>query len=207
MIELVFVIVVLGILAAISIPRLQSDSLEQAAAQILSDIRYTQHLALTDNTINPQRQDWQRAFWSIRFRRCANNSGWFYVIGADKNNYGGNIDIQGEAAIEPLSGRPMFWNNTDCSTGGDGTVSENIFITRKFGINRVTFTGSCAGVQHIGFDSMGRLHRSFTQSATPNFATTQATPCNINFFHPNGDFTIRINPETGYAFRVGRENL
>ena len=207
MIELVFVIVVLGILAAVSIPRLQSDSVEQASSQILSDIRYTQHLALTDNIIAPTNDNWQRAFWSIRFRKCANNSGWFYVIGADKSNHGGNIDKKVEAAIEPLSGKPMFWNNSDCSAGGDGTVSENIFITRKFGISNITFTGSCADAQHIGFDSTGRPHQSFTSSSAPNYATTLKNPCNITFQHSNGDFTIQINPETGYAFMVGRENM
>ena len=49
MLELVFVIVIIGILAAAIIPRMDRDSIYEASEQLLSHIRYTQHLAMTDN--------------------------------------------------------------------------------------------------------------------------------------------------------------
>lgn len=49
MLELVLVIVVIGILAALAIPRLERDLKQEAADTVLSNIRYTQHLALIDN--------------------------------------------------------------------------------------------------------------------------------------------------------------
>jgi len=54
MIELILVIVVLGILAALAMPRVDRDSRQEAADNILSAIRYTQHLALMDNKTNPR---------------------------------------------------------------------------------------------------------------------------------------------------------
>jgi prepilin-type N-terminal cleavage/methylation domain-containing protein len=40
-IEAIMVIVVMGIIAAVAIPRLENDSRQEASDQILSDIRYT----------------------------------------------------------------------------------------------------------------------------------------------------------------------
>lgn len=53
MIELVFVIVVLGILSALAMPRIDRDLRQEAKDNILSSIRYTQHLALIDEKTNP----------------------------------------------------------------------------------------------------------------------------------------------------------
>lgn len=202
LLEAVIVIVLIGILATVAIPRLKTDTTQEAADQILSDIRYTQHLALTDDVTNPNNTNWQRAFWSMRFTGCDGGTNWFYLIGSDKS-YEGNIAVNTEAAIDPLSGKPM---RGDCIAGNDGTKSSKIFITDKFGISNVTFSGSCANAQHIGFDHLGRLHQSFTASATPNYASVLHTPCIITFTHPNGNFSINIQPETGYAYIVGQEN-
>ena len=60
MLELVFVIVVLGILAALALPRMDRDLRQEAKDNILSAIRYTQHLALMDNKTNPLDANWQR---------------------------------------------------------------------------------------------------------------------------------------------------
>ncbi len=202
MIEAVMAITVIGIIAAIAIPRLRTDTTQEAANQILSDIRYTQHMALVDDVTNTNNLNWQRAFWSMRFTGCDERTNWFYTIGSDKS-YEGNIDVDTEAAIDPLSGKPM---RGDCIARNDGTKSSKIFITEKFGISNVTFTGSCNGAQHIGFDRLGRLHQSFTTSIYPNYASVLRTPCIITFTHPNGNFSINIEPETGYASIIGQGN-
>ena len=206
MIEAIMVIIVMGILAAIAIPRLENDTTQEAADQILSDIRYTQHLALTDDVTNPNSGNWQRAFWSINFGTCSGNTGQYYMVGSDKD-YGGGIDKVSESALDPLTGKPMFWVGTSsCSNGGDGTVSDKIFITKKFGIDAVNFT-ACNNVKHIGFDHLGRLHQSFTTSGSPDYSTVLNAPCVIGFQRDGVNlFSIQINPETGYAFLVGQPN-
>ena len=47
--ELVFTIIVIGILASAVIPRMDRDNLFEMSEQVLSHIQYTQHLALTHN--------------------------------------------------------------------------------------------------------------------------------------------------------------
>ncbi|MDD5360320.1 MAG: type II secretion system protein [Sulfurovaceae bacterium] len=200
MIELVFVIVTMGIIAAVAIPRLQNDSRQEAIDQVLSDIRYAQHLALTDDVTNPANPNWQRAFWGIRF---VNDGGqWIYSIGSDKN-LGGNFDGN-EYAIDSLSGLPMNGNNT----AANPSVSPRTKLFKK-GVTNVTFGGAgCAAApQHIGFDRLGRPHQSYFGSTSPDYSSVLTNTCDITFTHPSGNFVIRINPETGYAFETSQPDM
>ncbi len=204
MIEAVMAIVVMGIIAAVAIPRLENDSRQEASDQILSDIRYTQHLALTDDVTNPDNNEWQRHFWRIQFQNMvASGTGWTYSIGSSRDAGGTNIDLS-EAAIDPLDGRPIFGDRTY----GNTQVSPKVFIGRKYGISNIDFRGGCAGIQHLGFDHIGRPHISFTTSAAPDYSTILKTPCLIDFIRDGVNlFTIQINPETGYAFRTDQPNM
>jgi Tfp pilus assembly protein FimT len=49
MIELVMIVVVIAILAAVAVPKLATNDLQDATNQIIRHIRYTQHLAMTDD--------------------------------------------------------------------------------------------------------------------------------------------------------------
>jgi prepilin-type N-terminal cleavage/methylation domain-containing protein len=203
MIELVMVVVVLGIIAALAIPRMERDLSQEAADTILSDIRYAQHMAINDYRENPMNGNWQRSFWQVQIEHCADNA-MFITVGADKDNRG-DID-RTEAAIDPANGKPMFWSNASgCEDGGDGTVSNNVFLTKKFGVENIATAGGCAGVQHIGFDHLGRPHVRFSRSRAPDYSSYMTNACDMTFGMITGDpFTIRILPETGYAFIVNQ---
>ncbi len=203
MIELVFVIVVIGIIAAVALPRFAADNVQDAMDQILSDIRYTQHLALVDNVIDPTNARWQRAFWSIQFENTAGGapSKWAYTIGSDSNMLG-NFNLA-EAAVDPRDGRPIFSSVTEGATN----VSPKVFISKKFGITNVTFAGSCTGAQYVGFDNFGRPHQGHLGSGSPDYSTVLHNDCNIIFTFAGGETEqITINKETGYAFVVGQES-
>lgn len=203
MLELVFVIVVLGILAALAMPRLDRDLRQEAADNILSAIRYTQHLALTDNKHRFNNSDWQKALWQIRFPASGSGS---YSIGTnmDYDTGGTNIDAD-ESAIDPSNGKLMHSSATN--------ASPNIDITKKYGINSIVFK-ACAGqpassAMHIAFDNLGRPHRGVTQGATNGYATyVNNGNCQITFNSPsfNSSFTIEIKQETGYAHVVGQDD-
>ena len=51
MLELVVVIVVIGIIAVAALPRINDDHIAEAADQVMSHIRYTQHLAMQDSKL------------------------------------------------------------------------------------------------------------------------------------------------------------
>ena len=206
LLELVFVIVVLGIIAALAIPRMDRDLKQEAADAILSNIRYTQHLALLDNKQKFNDHQWQREFWRIEFESCASGSGLFFAIGSDVE-HDGSLN-KNETALDPANGKPLFWRNTSsCSSGGDGSVSENIFITKKYGVKSVTGIGGCNNLKHIGFDHLGRPHVSFATSSRPDNTSYMSSACTFTFtMKDNSTFAITIQPETGYAHIVGQPN-
>ncbi|MCI7582083.1 type II secretion system protein, partial [Campylobacter sp.] len=96
LIELVFVMVVLGILTFALWPKKQPTQAFEAARQIVAHIRYTQHLALnddkfathidTDGTGNNIAIDWYKRLWRITFSNLevvppgCRNGGWRYAV-------------------------------------------------------------------------------------------------------------------------------
>lgn len=209
MIELVFAIVVLGILAALAMSGFERDLKQEAADNILSDIRHTRHLAQMDFKHSFKDLQWQRSFWRIGFEDCADNSGIYEYIGTDID-YGGGIG-DNEAALDPDNGKKMIWTGANCANGGDSNTSDRIFITHKYGVKAFSTSGGCptGGAQYIGFDHLGRLHQGFagtgTVGSTPNYRSYIATDCNLTFTMSDNDtFSIIIKPETGHAFITGQ---
>jgi Tfp pilus assembly protein FimT len=209
MIELVFAIVLIGILASLAIPRMDRDLLQEASSNILADIRYTQHLALMDNKHIFDNPRWQRRFWHITFTKHSTD-GQYYLIGSDDTMTGSQnaLVTRNETAIDPSNGLPMFGTN-----GDDGTVSPRIFIEKKYGITSVNSLGGCSGAKHLGFDYLGRpYHTQFIGSSSADYSGYMASDCTFTFAMStdadgNGvldTFSIQINTETGYAFIVGQ---
>lgn len=188
MLELVFVIVVIGILTALTLPRLERDIKQEAADNILSSIRYTQHLALTDNKHRHDRTDWQKALWQIRFSESSNN--WSYTVATDMN-LDGNL-VQSESTIDPSNGQLM----------------QNVPLTNNYGIDTITFN-NCTGqsgstATHIAFDNFGRPHRGVTGATNTYTTYINNSSCQITFGSPSfdTDIVIVINRETGYAYII-----
>lgn len=208
MIELVMVIVVLGILAAMALPRMERDTRQEAGDNILSAIRYTQHLALMDNRVNinvSPAVNWQKSFWQIRFTNYGGE--WQYII-ASNNDYGSNLDKTTEAAIDPQNGKYIY----AASATPASDESPNGFLSKKYGINNVDFSacdgqtgasgspGNTSANRHIAFDYLGRLHRGVF-SATDDMATLMHADCTIKFQFDDGsdDLYIIVRKDTGYA--------
>jgi len=213
MIELVFAIVVIGILASLAMPRIDRDLVTEAATNILADIRYTQHLALMDNMHEWNDPMWQQKFWRIVFSDC-NDNNYFYMIGSDTSKDSSNSAnfAQAEAALDPTNNLPLFYN---CVTATKPNVSQRIFITDKYGITNIVANNECSNNntnRHIGFDYLGRPHWNFSASTQPNSASYMNNDCTFTFTmstdanndDKNDTFQIQINAETGYAFIVGQ---
>lgn len=217
MLELVMVIVVLGILASLALPRLDTQKRQEAADNILSSIRFTQSLALMDNkndrteaglANNGIKRNWQKALWHIRFDKYGEK--WFYTVSSSMDG-STNVD-KGESAIDPSNGKFMYNLAGDSVIGDD--ESPNIFISEQYGIDNVDFT-KCKGeigarnvkntATHIAFDYMGRPHKGI-YGAINRYATVMHENCIIRFTFLDGSdpLEIQINSETGYAFLVGQ---
>ncbi len=203
MLELVMVIGIVGILSLVALTRLDRDRTQEAADNILSAVRYTQHLALTDDRHDLNNNRWQRSFWMIRFV-----SNTHYIVGSDAN-YGGNID-KNESAVDPANGKLMYTTDTTI----DSDESPTIFIGRKYGIDTIDFSncqqtvGGRNRASHIAFDHMGRPHKGITRSNIDDYSTLLSNDCEITFSGSDiSSFTLHIERETGFAYIVGQENI
>ena len=192
MLEFVIIIVVVGILAAIMIPRLNNSdtALYNAARQIVSHIRYTQHLALIDDKIDTV-TNWYIARWQIYFASDSSGSGdKIYTIYSDIDRDDATNPDTDEIAIEPVSRKKMT---------GDSMYGEHIRhmnLTTTYGITNIEFDNGCSGVQRLFFDHLGRPLLN-NNSAYDDLMTLE---CHIKLIHNSGkNIIIKIQPETGYA--------
>jgi prepilin-type N-terminal cleavage/methylation domain-containing protein len=114
MMELIFVIIVIGILSAVFIPRFGQNNLSQAANQLISHIRYTQHLALMDDEYNATNANWYQNRWTIDLCQAKYN-----------------IKSGTRIALDPLTKERI-----------DGSSTKQYDLTTKYG-STITTNGNC----------------------------------------------------------------
>lgn len=200
MIELIFVIVVIGILAAVIMPRTGSNKLYEAATQVLSHIRYTQHLAMVDDKFDENNATWWKQRWQMHFEDDSVDTGQkIYIIYSNKD--GNSNEDDDELAVDPLSKRLMRGANNDLAVPSDKYM-EDLMISRKYGITSIVFDDSChktgvsATSNRIGFDFLGR---PYFHIATSQYGDMITSNCDISLNSSEGTVKIRVHPETGYA--------
>lgn len=219
MIELVIVIVVIGIIAMVTIPKYDQNRVLIAAQQIASHIRYAQHLAMIDNRTNliakpaprpatdPNGDQWWRERWTIAFTRNINGNRWGYSIYSDFSR-NGSLNSPNEVAPDPQNPNRLL---TASNILPANRINNKLNIGKTYGIRNVTFSGGCAqnGNQAISFDEKGRpfLNASTVvvgARANPSVGRI-ARRCEINIGDGDTNATstnvakICIEVETGYV--------
>ena len=201
LLELVFVIVVIGILAATIIPRTKTNPLQEAAIQLILDIRYTQHLAMVDDKYDTNNNQWYKKRWQLLFGTSATYTNGFeaYSIFSDAGTFSGNPGIS-ELAKKPSSTDKLL-------TGGfagvinyatDTRVTKKMNLGASYGITSVTTT-NCGGAKRVAFDHLGRPFKGDSSVWTSSVDGMLNTKCKFTLHHDLDTITIQIEPETGYA--------
>jgi len=222
MLELVFVIVVIGIISAVAFPRMSDNNLRTAADQVVSHIRYTQHLAMQDDKFSPNDAEWFKGRWAIRFYENLSftnttcpvenfNGIWAYTIFSDNPGYTGNPNLS-EMARDPENPSQFLsggFNNTLCVNNSDNAPDAQstlgLRLNEKYGITNITFGGGCRStVRYINFDYLGRPANSFPNLAPYELPASGwhrllTQQCRITLTDGVGAITIAIEPETGYT--------
>lgn len=216
MIELVFVIVVVGILAAIMIPKLNRNASREAANQILTHIRYTQHLAMQDdkyeNFVSDNPVRWFRMRWGITFNKtslqeCSIDepgvNSWKYSVFFDKS-LSGNINSENEVANDIYkSGKLLSGGWRGISLEVCKKINKELNIEKRFGVTLVEFKDGCSGMQTINFDEMGRPMRVVSTTsggAKRPYDRLLKKDCSITITDKRGNqTTIIIEKESGFA--------
>ena len=210
MLELVFVIVVVAIISAMIAPSFGGNNLREAADQLVSHIRYTQHLAMMDEKFDASDPKWYRKRWQIIFGKSDNsgstpdthNQVAYSIFSDTASNSTGQVD-KTEIAKNPL-------DNTKLLSGGySGTLdtsdeqsTREMNIGEKYGVISYSLSGGCAW-SRISFDYLGRPFKgnlaSYTWTKPYQVNKLIQTACNITLSDGTKNITIAIEPETGYA--------
>ena len=223
MIELLFVIVVIGILSAMIIPNTQTISpLHNAAIQVASHLRYTQHLAMIDDTYDRNRIDtdgnviWFKDRWQLVFSSSEySDYKPAYTIFSDRQ---GNAKERGDANEKEIAKNPE--NIQQIMTGGYGSAQainyghsnfkgmKKLNIGNSYGVTSVRLIGGCSG-SRIAFDHLGRPMKGDHNSVTSpyNMSSTYSASkqrlitsnCKIELKAEDKIVNIIIRPETGYT--------
>ncbi len=195
MLELVFVIIVIAILAILAMPNFNRHPLQEAAEQVASHIRYTQHLAMVDDVYDPTDSAWYEKRWQIRFpyTTIAGQTIYYYEVFSDKNKQGNsNLD---EEAVDPLTHKTIGDGVTAV-----GAIPDNAMVnlTKRFGVTSVTGTCVIGGAYRtIAFDNLGRPYLDVYSGLYSNLLPVAG--CTIVLNHPDGTATLTVQQETGYV--------
>lgn len=170
MLELVFVIVVIGILAAAIIPRMDRDTVYEASEQLLHHIKYTQQLAMSENVYDDVDQNWFQNRWGIRI-----NNNTYSIIRSN--------DIT-DTAVDPLTKADI-----------DGT-NEYDLGDKYSAVVAAPANPYILAFDHLGrpydYTNVGGL--------TLPTESLIKTDINISVTANSQTVTITITPETGYSF-------
>ena len=204
MLELIFVIVVIGILSATILPKTKSNSLEEAATQVISLIRYTQHLAMVDDRYDKGDDEWYKERWQFIYGKSKNtkkadtgNYNACTIFSDYKGKHTGNPDIT-EIALSPE-------NNIKYLSGGysgtldweDKRASKKLNLGYSYGITKIKYS-DCKG-KRISFDNLGRPYVGNDKNWDTPFKGILTKNCKIILYKGDKSITIYIEKETGYA--------
>jgi len=215
LLELVFIIVIIGILAAVILPRTKRSPTREAAIQLVSHIRYTQHLALVDDKylydvtipVDPSSDEhdrWWKARWQLKFEKSANsNNKWSYTIFSDhfgSSVYSGNPNSQTEIATNPQNQQKKLTGGTSAIPYNHVKATTSMNIGTKYGISNVVFSNSCH--QSIIFDYIGRPMTGTLASFSSPYPINRllVNDCNITLVGQDENVSVIITPQTGYTY-------
>lgn len=214
MLEAVVVIALIAILAGIAIPRSQALGVRQAAQQILSDIRYTQKLAMQDNKFDDENSDvWFKKRWSITFantnlKECGIDKGseksLKYSIYNDLS-LSGNLNSRREVARSASDTSKFLsggWRGMPASLCD--RILPKMQIEKQYGVVGVKFSKEC-GLDRsltLSFDELGRPMR--VASTTSGGARTPyerllRDDCLITLIGSKSKMYLLVRARTGLA--------
>ena len=197
LIELIIVIVVASMLAAVMIPRLERDNLRGASNQIIRHIQYTQHLAMNSDMFDANDIKWPLKYWKVAFRTSKN----CYTIYSDSDE--DFLNDANESAIDPLSKVRLYADN-NCNE--NSLNNDSLLLQKSYGIDMITLTIPVGSTPHtndcdtnvkkyLAFDHLGRPHTSVTNAVMG----IMKNDCLITLTSGTRKAIIRISAETGYV--------
>ena len=189
MLELVVVIVVIGIIAAFSMPDTKGTDLANGSKQVIGHVRYTQHLAMISNKYAGDDATWFYQNWQIEFFQAGTKN--TYAIYNDLNK-NGTVELN-EAVQDAATNTVLAYK--DASTPFSSS-SRIIDLNKEYDIVdvNIAYTNTnCTGKRSIVFDYYGRPYCDAKDMSSMTGAT-------ITLKDSSGDqISLVIENESGYV--------
>jgi prepilin-type N-terminal cleavage/methylation domain-containing protein len=205
MLEFLVVLVVIAILAVAIIPDMKSNKLREAAVQVVSHIKYTQHLAMVDDKFNASDNKWYKKRWQIIFAKTGGAVR--YTIFSDFSATG-NPD-ESEIAKNPQNNiKVLSGGHSNLHASFDNNLTEQLNLTATYNINSYKLRGGCL-YSRVAFDNMGRPIKRDLSTSVKSYQSTRIikNKCIIDLCITDNcadasiseKISIAIEPETGYT--------
>lgn len=179
-IELIFTIVLIGILSMAGYMMIPDNRLQQAADSIISNLKYTKMLAQTDDryytmpdssmpnsvNLNKQMENWKKGMWQFQIHLKGSNAEGSYSIYADTGRTSNSTNFDGR----PMSGDLIAKDpiNMSCLSGYtmsnlpkecENNIAREVKLAETFGISKIEITTTnCvkeSDATRIFFDNKG----------------------------------------------------
>jgi len=206
MLELIFVIAIVGILAAVILPRTQTNPLQEAGAQLLSHIRYTQHLAFVDEKFDTNDSNWYKKRWQLVFSSAAeaNNQPAYTIFSDTAGSSTGGANVS-EIALNPQNSSELMTGGYTGANALDITDPafngmKKLNLGMSYGVTSFNLSGGCNN-NRIAFDSVGRPMQGDQSTMTSPYGNSRliTNDCNVTISDGTNNLVIVVRPETGYA--------
>ena len=208
------------------IPRMGSNKLAECAVQLVTDIRYTQHLAMIDDKYDSNSPNWYRQRWQIAFSTAHSTRSYSIFsdspsisTGAYDGNPSANISYtKVEVARNPLDTYKYMIGvpNSNFDNSSTKRISPSLNIGKMYGIVDVKMSdGTSSTVKRILFDHLARPYRGTgsstathpLSSSVDKIATStiliklceEACIGNNRTVNSDTEIMIAVEPETGYT--------
>lgn len=200
LIELIFVLVLIGITLSFTIPNRSYSDLDLATQRVITYLKHTRYLAMIDNKYQIDDPMWYKERWTLKFQNCSKSiGGLYFVVFSDENRKGSpNKD---ECAKDPLNSRWLY-SHWDCNPSQD--ESKNILLTKKYGVTKVNIScNATSTIGQISFDKTGQAHARLGTKPEDIDKYRLNEKCFIRLYDKEENFKkIAIEPNTGYIYEA-----
>jgi len=194
LLELIFIILVVGIIASQSIQKNNLSKLTLAKNQIILHLKYARYIAMLDNKYDYQDIEWYKKRWSLKFLNCQSSiGGIYYVI---YNDLVSNGAIKKEETLkDPLTGNYIY--SYQCTKDSLYDKSKFVLLTEEYEIKSINI--SCNETSTIGQISFGDDGKVYAKAGKNESDYEIKEPCSIKLYDKhNQSEEIIIYPNSGY---------
>jgi len=209
MLEFLIVLLIIGILSVAIVPSMKSNKLREAAVQVVSHIKYTQHLAMVDDQFDTTTTDWYKKRWQIIFANYTHKNPTVktnvaYSIFSD-TSLSGKPDLSEIAKDTSDLNSILSGGHSNLDDVNYNDLNAKLSLSDTYGVIDYDLKGGCSKYSNsrISFDHFGRpMFGDISSMDGPyedSYNRLVTEQCLIVLSTVDDSITIAVEPETGYA--------